>query len=81
MSQRLMQLWSDLLSIAESITSVDDCASISGPLGIMADFHFSLFIKLLVLELVQALYSPALWQIKVPPRIHTLAALYCEKDM
>jgi hypothetical protein len=47
-SPRLMQMWLDLVSIAQSISNSDDCDAIILSLTVAIDFLFRPFLKLSV---------------------------------
>ena len=67
---RLMQMWLDLVSIAESISYSDDCDTILWSFADSNSFSVQAVYKTISFRGVQPAYTPSIWKLYVPPRIH-----------
>lgn len=65
-----MQMWLELLAIAESISFTDDCGVIIWSFDASGMFSVQTMYKNISFRGVQPLFKPAVWKIKVPPCIH-----------
>ena len=65
-----MRQWMDLLSIAESISFVDDCDSIIWAFDGSSSFSVQTVYKTISFRGIQPVYTPSIWGICVPPRVH-----------
>ena len=70
MSPRLMNQWLDLVSIAESISFSDDCDSIIWAFDGSSKFSVQAIYKTISFRGIQPVYTPIIWDICVPPRVH-----------
>ena len=69
-SPRLMRMWLDLVSIAESISYSDDCDAIIWAFDGSSKFSVQAVCKTISFRGVQPAFTPSIWDIIVPPRIH-----------
>jgi len=69
-SPRLMRMWLDLVSIAESISYSDDCDAIMWTFDGSSKFSVQAVYKTISFRGVKPAFTPSIWAINVPPRIH-----------
>jgi len=69
-SLRLMQKWLDLVAIAESVNYNDDCDAIVWSFADSNSFSVQAVYKTINFRGVQPVYTPNIWGLNVPPRIH-----------
>jgi len=62
-----MQLWMDLLSIAESISFTDDSDAIIWAFDGSSSFSVQTVYKTISFRGVQPVFTPSIWNICVPP--------------
>ena len=74
-SPRLMRMWLDLVSIAESISYSDDCDAIIWAFDGSSKFSVQAVCKTISFRGVQPAFTPSIWDIIVPPRIHIFLCL------
>lgn len=67
---RLMNMWLDLVSIAESVSYSDDCDAIIWAFDGSSKFSVQAIYKTISFRWVQPIFIPSIWNIVVPPRIH-----------
>lgn len=67
---RLMHMWLELIAIAESISYVDDCDAIIWSFESSSKFSVQAMYKSISFRGVQPVFTPSIWQLNVPPRIH-----------
>ena len=65
-----MQKWLDLVAIAESVNYNDDCDAIVWSFADSNSFSVQVVYKTISFRGVQPVYTPNIWGLNVPPRIH-----------
>jgi len=74
---RLMNMWLDLVSIAESISYSDDYDAIIWAFDGSSKFSVQAVYKTISFRGVQPTFIPSVWNIIVPPRIHIFSLAGC----
>ena len=69
-SPRLMRMWHDLTAIVESVNFTDDCDSIIWAFDGSSKFSVQAVYKTISFRGIQPVFTPSIWSIVVPPRIH-----------
>jgi len=65
-----MQNWHILTSIAESINYTEDCDSIIWDFDASSNFSVQSMYKTISFRGIQPVFTPVVWELNVPPRIH-----------
>ena len=65
-----MQNWHILTSIAESINYTEDCDSIIWAFDASSNFSVQSMYKTISFRGIQHVFTPVVWELNVPPRIH-----------
>jgi len=66
----VMQEWMSLVAIAESITYTNDCDSIVWTFSSSGKFSVQSMYNTVSFRGIQPVYTPVVWNLHVPPRIH-----------
>ena len=66
----MMQEWMSLVAIAESITYTNDCDSIVWTFSSSGKFSVLSMYNIVSFRGIQPVYTPVVWNLHVPPRIH-----------
>jgi len=69
-SPRLMRMWLDLVAIAESISYSDDCDAIVWAFHGSSKFSVQAIYKTISFRGITPVFTPSIWTIIVPPRVH-----------
>ena len=66
----VMQEWMSLVAIVESITYTNDCDSIVWTFSSSGKFSVQSMYNIVSFRGIQPVYTPVVWNLHVPPRIH-----------
>ena len=69
-NETLMQDWFTLVAIAESITYSDDCDAIIWSFDNSSKFSVQSMYSTISFRGIQPVYTPVIWNLYVPPRVH-----------
>ena len=76
---RLMQMWLDLISIAESISYTDDCDAIIWAFDGSTRFSVQIVYRTISFRGIQPSFNPSIWNIVVHPQVHIFLWLLSNK--
>ena len=65
-----MRMWLDLVAIAESISYSDDCDAIVWAFHGSSKFSVQAIYKTISFRGITPVFTPSIWTIIVPPRVH-----------
>ena len=69
-NETLMQDWLALITITESITFSEDCDAIIWSFDNSSKFSVQAMYKIVSFRGIQPVYTPVVWSLYVPPRVH-----------
>lgn len=69
-SEQLLSLWEELLAIANSISFSDDEDSLIWELNSQGVYSVQSLYATISFRGIKQIYTPVMWKLKVPPRIH-----------
>ena len=67
---RLIRMWEELVSLVETVTFETDCDAIIWTFQGNGQFSVQSMYKTISFRGVKPVYTPAVWHLNVPPRIH-----------
>lgn len=70
MNERQMQDWMALVDIAKSVIYTEDCDGIICAFDASSKFTVQAMYKTVSFKGIQPVYTPVLWSLNIPPRIH-----------